>query len=146
MDEIRINSIGIPWINAQAGAVSIVQIYRDSSGHINCGGNYLPGDANEDCYVDLADFAVFTEDWLRCTDPEDPNCVEWFEQSTAMASMDLMSGEGVIVNAGTNNITPKISTEVPVNNQMNTGNKKRPVMTLLPTIRSSLNVQPCHMG
>ena len=34
----------------------------------------MDGDLNEDCYMDLLDFAIFAEDWFRCNDPCDPNC------------------------------------------------------------------------
>ena len=27
-----------------------------------------------DCYIDLYDFAMFAGDWLRCNDPQDPDC------------------------------------------------------------------------
>jgi len=37
---------------------------------------YLDSDLNKDCRVDFADFALFTEKWLLCTDPADPiNCI-----------------------------------------------------------------------
>jgi len=37
-------------------------------------GFYIASDLNRDCYVNWADFAVFTSDWLRCVDPQDANC------------------------------------------------------------------------
>lgn len=36
---------------------------------------YPPGDANTDCYVDLADLALMAANWLTCSDPNPP-CVE----------------------------------------------------------------------
>jgi hypothetical protein len=33
----------------------------------------LPGDINQDCYVDFFDFALMTQNWLDCVSP-DPNC------------------------------------------------------------------------
>ncbi len=35
---------------------------------------YLPGDLNHDCYIDLEDFAIFSNYWLQCTDPDNSNC------------------------------------------------------------------------
>ncbi|MCP4711544.1 MAG: hypothetical protein GY869_23240 [Planctomycetes bacterium] len=35
---------------------------------------YLPADLNEDCIVNLLDFAKFAESWLFCTDPTKPGC------------------------------------------------------------------------
>jgi hypothetical protein len=35
----------------------------------------IPGDLNKDCYVDFYDFAVFAEDWLKCSNPLDPDCM-----------------------------------------------------------------------
>ena len=39
---------------------------------------YLPSDLNEDCKVDLPDFALFSGEWLHCTDPGDPNCDQYY--------------------------------------------------------------------
>ncbi len=36
---------------------------------------YSDADVNEDCYVNLIDFALMAESWLTCTDPLDSNCV-----------------------------------------------------------------------
>ena len=33
---------------------------------------YPPGDFNQDCWVDVADFAILTATWLECTDLESP--------------------------------------------------------------------------
>ncbi len=35
---------------------------------------YLPGDLNEDCYVDFKDLAIFASHWLTCTDPANRDC------------------------------------------------------------------------
>ncbi len=35
---------------------------------------YWSTDLNQDCYIDLADFAIFVANWLKCNDPEDPLC------------------------------------------------------------------------
>ncbi|MCK5001048.1 MAG: hypothetical protein KAS23_16005 [Anaerohalosphaera sp.] len=36
---------------------------------------YPPGDANHDCYVNMADLAMMAANWLTCTDPNPP-CAE----------------------------------------------------------------------
>lgn len=50
----------------------------------NCGdegSEYLAADiagiAGPDCYVDLLDFALISQDWLNCIAPEDPECSFW---------------------------------------------------------------------
>jgi len=40
---------------------------------------YLSTDLNKDCYVNLADFALFASRWLWCTDPQDPNCDQYWK-------------------------------------------------------------------
>ncbi|HBG28091.1 MAG: hypothetical protein A2Y10_16900 [Planctomycetes bacterium GWF2_41_51] len=35
---------------------------------------YLRGDLNFDCFIDLKDFAILANDWLKCTKPEDFRC------------------------------------------------------------------------
>ena len=85
MDEIRIHSIGLPWRSDNPGnpesgtpdmttARSVVSIYRASDGHENCGGNYLPGDVDESCYVDLADVKLMAEEWLDCSSIDRERC------------------------------------------------------------------------
>ncbi len=38
---------------------------------------YLAMDFDQNCYVDLADFAAFAGDWMKCTDPADPDhCIQ----------------------------------------------------------------------
>ena len=37
-------------------------------------GYQTPGDLNDDCYVNLLDFALISEDWQQCMDPQDPAC------------------------------------------------------------------------
>jgi hypothetical protein len=40
----------------------------------NCGLSYLPSDINKDCFVNLADFALMVENWLKCNDLSNSNC------------------------------------------------------------------------
>ena len=35
---------------------------------------YYTMDFNQDCYVDIEDFAQFAQDWLKCNDPTDEYC------------------------------------------------------------------------
>ncbi|OPZ96432.1 MAG: hypothetical protein BWY71_01932 [Planctomycetes bacterium ADurb.Bin412] len=35
---------------------------------------YWSTDLNQDCNIDLADFAILITNWLKCNDPEDPLC------------------------------------------------------------------------
>jgi hypothetical protein len=36
--------------------------------------SYMPGDINEDCYVNFADFAEMAANWLKCNDVSNPQC------------------------------------------------------------------------
>ncbi|MHC4478508.1 MAG: hypothetical protein ACYTEL_22970 [Planctomycetota bacterium] len=51
--------------------VSVLEMPR-SCGHL--GTIYLPPDLNEDCIVNFKDVAGLADKWLKCTDPDDPNC------------------------------------------------------------------------
>ena len=43
----------------------------------NCGSwGYYPGDANHDCYVNVADIKMFATNWLNCSDPSGHDCEE----------------------------------------------------------------------
>ena len=35
----------------------------------------LAGDVDQDLYVNWRDIAILGADWLRCGDPNDPNCI-----------------------------------------------------------------------
>lgn len=38
---------------------------------------YQAMDFDKNCYVDLVDFAAFAADWMKCTDPADPDhCIQ----------------------------------------------------------------------
>jgi hypothetical protein len=39
-------------------------------------GVYFPADLNHDCYINLEDFAVIANDWLKCNDPQIPTCTD----------------------------------------------------------------------
>ena len=82
MDEIRIHSIGLPHASDSPEAApldgnnarSVRSIYRTSNGHPNCGTNYLDGDANEDCYVNLVDVEIMAQTWLECNSISEGRC------------------------------------------------------------------------
>jgi len=40
---------------------------------------YLSADLDNDCHVNWGDFSVFASQWLWCTDPEDPNCDQYWK-------------------------------------------------------------------
>jgi len=67
IDEVRIYEIGLT-------AAQVLEQFIADGGHDSCGLNYLPGDLNEDCYVNFADFAVIAENWLKCNDVTKSNC------------------------------------------------------------------------
>lgn len=39
-------------------------------------GVYFPADLNQDCYVNLEDFALIAGDWLKCNDPQRLECTD----------------------------------------------------------------------
>jgi len=39
-------------------------------------GQLLSADINADCTVDLGDFAMLSQSWLNCNDPENSNCLQ----------------------------------------------------------------------
>jgi hypothetical protein len=39
-----------------------------------CEGGYISGDLNQDCYVNLEDFALLASDWMKCSDPANAAC------------------------------------------------------------------------
>ncbi|MBN2212261.1 MAG: LamG domain-containing protein [Sedimentisphaerales bacterium] len=59
-----------------------VQVYDEVTIHLEvatCSDVVAQGlnpatDVNDDCYVDLADFALLAADWLECVEPQDPGC------------------------------------------------------------------------
>ncbi|MCD4831422.1 MAG: hypothetical protein K8R02_06390 [Anaerohalosphaeraceae bacterium] len=40
---------------------------------------YITSDLSEDCYVDFEDYSKFAEDWLKCTDPNNSDCDEYWK-------------------------------------------------------------------
>jgi hypothetical protein len=64
IDEVRIHNVGL----SQA---KIREQYIADGGSKICPG-YLVGDINNDCYVDMMDFAQLALNWLKCTDITNP--------------------------------------------------------------------------
>ena len=53
---------------------------------------YLLGDINEDCYVNLADVAMFVLDWLKCTDPDAAECYPYIPADPLFETDVFVSG------------------------------------------------------
>jgi hypothetical protein len=74
IDNGRITSFGgnfarcVPKVSYQSGVT-----YVKTAGGCMCE-TYPVGDMDHDCYIDLSDFMIFTENWLDCTNPCDANC------------------------------------------------------------------------
>jgi hypothetical protein len=64
IDQVRIHNVGL----SQA---KIREQYTADGGSKICPG-YLVGDLNQDCYVDLYDFAQLAENWMLCNDITNP--------------------------------------------------------------------------
>jgi hypothetical protein len=67
IDEVRIYEIGLP-------ADRVFDLFIAEGGHNSCGLDYLPGDVNGDCYVNMSDFSEMAANWLECNDITDPAC------------------------------------------------------------------------
>ena len=69
------------WITSRGGATPHcfpVVSFLDGYTYVKTGGctceSYPAGDLNHDCYVDMLDLALLAENWLDCTNPDDPIC------------------------------------------------------------------------
>lgn len=60
---------------------------------------YLAGDLNKDCYVNLLDIAVWSEEWLGCTDLQTSYCDEfwWKESLDYDAANEMFTSNGQAV-------------------------------------------------
>jgi hypothetical protein len=74
IDQVRIFSAAVPSRSEHTGTPGIVEMYRADGGHDNCGGVYLPGDVDEDCYITLVDLALLSTRWLDCNDIANVDC------------------------------------------------------------------------
>ena len=64
------NDTGNSWV---INYLMIEPTYCGASGTV-----YLNGDINEDCYVDFKDVAELTNDWVKCTDPNNTDCSQYY--------------------------------------------------------------------
>jgi len=69
---------------SNGGKYNDASTFRDyelkAAGAGACGGwGYLEGDLDTDCIVNLADFAMFAEDWMKCTDPAVGDCDKYWK-------------------------------------------------------------------
>jgi len=67
---------GVTSLNVDNNVVGTQQIdlTPQDCGEVHFYGYGLAGDITSDCYVDLADLAVVTGEWLNCNVPSDPDC------------------------------------------------------------------------
>jgi len=64
-----------PSYSPYYGSIDELRIDAAALTKFGCGMNgYLPGDVNQDCIVDIKDFALMASNWLECNDPYDAAC------------------------------------------------------------------------
>ncbi len=70
--------IAYPWVDAtQQSQVEAYLLAKYNAPVSHCGNwGYYDGDLNHDCFVDMQDFLLLAEQWLRCTDPSHSPCGE----------------------------------------------------------------------
>ncbi|MBN2513024.1 MAG: LamG domain-containing protein [Sedimentisphaerales bacterium] len=51
-----------------------IQVNEADCAQVKADGLLMASDINEDCRVNLDDFALIALDWLKCNDPQDPDC------------------------------------------------------------------------
>jgi hypothetical protein len=62
----------VVWSEENASAA--IDLYKGAL-VFECGDwGYMHGDLDRNCEVDFRDFAIFAEDWLKCTTPGEPGC------------------------------------------------------------------------
>jgi hypothetical protein len=57
-------------------AAKVLAEYIAGGGSNSCGGEYVPADFNQDCFVTLDDFAIMFADWWYCNDVANPDLCE----------------------------------------------------------------------
>jgi hypothetical protein len=67
IDEVKIYNRGL-------SAAVILDDFIADGGSNSCNGVYDPADINQDCYVTLADLALWAGAYLDCSDVTDPAC------------------------------------------------------------------------
>ncbi len=71
VDEARLYSIALPESKVLDLFISDGGEYEIPTG---CD-SYYAGDVNQDCYVNLSDFVLMAQNWLKCNEKSDPDCV-----------------------------------------------------------------------
>ena len=67
IDQVRLHDVGL-------NGEMILNQFKADGGNNSCAQKYTITDLNQDCYVNIADFALFVMDWLECHDITNPNC------------------------------------------------------------------------
>ena len=67
IDEVRIYEIGLP-------ADMVLDLFIADGGKNSCGLDYIRGDVNGDCYVNIADLSEMAANWLDCNDVTNSAC------------------------------------------------------------------------
>jgi len=62
IDDVRIYDVGLSH-------AEVLELYASQGGSGTCGKVYKAADLNQDCAINLADFAMFAVEWLDCRDP-----------------------------------------------------------------------------
>lgn len=62
IDDVRIYDVGLSH-------AEVLKLYTSQGGSGTCGEVYTAVDMNQDCVVNLADFAMFAFEWYDCRDP-----------------------------------------------------------------------------
>ncbi|MBN2512905.1 MAG: exo-alpha-sialidase [Sedimentisphaerales bacterium] len=75
----RIGIVAGPQAMWSIDELRIGTTYEAVAGRSDCSaeGTFLNGDINRDCYVNLADLVLLSQDWLACSDPHDPLHCSW---------------------------------------------------------------------
>ena len=71
VDEARLYSVALPESKVLDLFISDGGQYEVPTG---CD-SYYSGDVNQDCYVGLDDFVLMAQNWLKCNEKSDPDCV-----------------------------------------------------------------------
>ena len=89
--------VGLILLSVSLGANADVPMPGDCP-YTGPSGLGLRADLNQDCYVDIADFAMFAQTWLDCTDLNNPDCVDWFENRRGLRLFvtKVYPGHGVL--------------------------------------------------
>ena len=69
MEELRVYNTAL-----SVAELDVIEYYIPSFVCGDLGTVYLQPDLNKDCYVDLLDFVLFADNWVKCTDPENSDC------------------------------------------------------------------------